>query len=68
MDKTQSAYRDNAARALAEAEAATLDNVRDRALRSAAAWTQMADRHERTEIARATREKAAQPAEDLAGT
>jgi hypothetical protein len=30
--------------ATAEAEQATLDNVRERALRSAAAWTEMADR------------------------
>jgi hypothetical protein len=40
---------DRAALARAEAEAATLPNVRDRCLRAEAAWTEMADRAERTE-------------------
>ena len=39
--------------ARAEAEAATLDNVRERCLRSEAAWRHMADRAERTEQMRA---------------
>lgn len=49
------------ARAAAEtaaAEAATLDNVRDRALRSAKAWTEMAVRAERTVTNRTEREAA----------
>ncbi len=49
-------YRSHAEKAQADADAATLDNVRDRNLRAAHAWTQMADRQERTERARATRE------------
>lgn len=51
-------YRQNAANCLAEAEAATLENVRERALRAANAWTQMADRQERTDHSRALREAA----------
>lgn len=39
-----------------EAETATLDNVRNRALRSQAAWQDMADRLDRTEAMRATRD------------
>ncbi|MGC6401182.1 hypothetical protein ACNI3Q_11460 [Sphingomonas sp. FW199] len=55
----QPPYRENAARARAEADAAILDNVRDRALRSEAAWLHMADRQDRTDRARAERERAA---------
>ena len=40
---------DRAAVARAEAESATLPNVRERCLRAEAAWTEMADRAERTE-------------------
>ena len=43
-----------AAEAQAQADAATLDNVRDRCLRSAAAWSEMAQRAERTERMRET--------------
>jgi hypothetical protein len=43
-----------AAEAAAQANAATLDNVRDRCLRSAAAWNEMAARAERTERMRET--------------
>lgn len=43
-----------AADARAEADAATLDNVRDRCLRAEAAWTAMADRAARNETMRAT--------------
>jgi OsmC subfamily peroxiredoxin len=39
-------YRDHAAQAHADAEAATLDNVRDRCLRAEAAWLAMAERHD----------------------
>jgi hypothetical protein len=47
-------YLARAAEARAQAEAATLDNVRDRCLRSEAAWSEMAARAERTEKMRAT--------------
>ena len=39
--------------AKAEADAASLDNVRDRCLRAEAAWREMADRADRTEKMRA---------------
>jgi hypothetical protein len=42
----------------AAAETALLDNVRDRNLRSAAAWREMADRAQRTDRLRAEREAA----------
>jgi hypothetical protein len=42
------------AEARADADAAILDNVRDRCLRSAEAWGAMATRAERTEKMRAT--------------
>lgn len=45
-------YLARAAEARAAAAAATLDNVRDRCLRSEAAWSAMADRAERTDRAR----------------
>ena len=51
-------YRDLAARAQAEADEAALDNVRDRALRSAAAFATMAQQHERMAKRRAEREAA----------
>ena len=44
---------DRAAVARAEAEAATLPNVRERCLRAEAAWAEMADRADRTEKMRA---------------
>lgn len=47
-------YLARAAEARAQAEAATLDNVRDRCLRSEAAWTKMADRAEQIESMRKT--------------
>lgn len=49
-------YMARAAQARAEADAATLDNVRERCLRAVAAWTEMADRATRTEQMRASRE------------
>ena len=49
-------YRQNAARCRAEADTATLDNVRDRCLRAEAAWLDMAVRQERVATARAERE------------
>ena len=54
-------YRARASESRADAEAATLDNVRDRCLRAAAAWDAMAARAERSDThrARAEAEKAA---------
>lgn len=48
----QNNYREYAGVARAEAEAATLANVRDRCLRAAAAWTAMAERQDRVDRAR----------------
>ena len=48
-------FREQALAAEAAAEAATLDNVRERSLRSAKAWHEMADRAERSERLRAER-------------
>jgi hypothetical protein len=58
-------YLERAAEARATADAATLDNVRDRWLRSEASWTEMAARSERSEQMRAKliAEKAAERAE-----
>ncbi len=47
-----------AAEARADAEAATLENVRERCLRAEAAWTEMAARAQRTETMRANLEQA----------
>jgi len=47
-------YLQRAAEARTQAEEATLDNVRDRCLRSEAAWIAMADRAERNEKMRET--------------
>lgn len=49
-------YRENAAQARRDADAATLDNVRDRCLRAEAAWLDMAERQERVATARAERD------------
>ena len=49
-------YLARAAEARREAEAATLANVRERCLRSEAAWLSMAERAERTEKMRARSE------------
>ena len=49
-------YLERAAAARREAEAATLDNVRDRCLRAAKAWDEMAARAARTERMRAETE------------
>ena len=58
MTATAEFYEERADEAAAEAEAATLQNVRDRALRSEGAWRGMADRakkitHERELAAQA---------------
>jgi hypothetical protein len=47
-------YLARAAQARADAESATLDNVRERCLRSEAAWAEMAERAKRTEEMRET--------------
>ena len=57
MAQTVEFSRERAREAAEEARAATLGNVRDRALRSEAAWQEMADRAEsvaenRSELAR----------------
>lgn len=46
-----------AEQARSDADAATLDNVRDRCRRSEAAWTELAERAQRTERLRAASEK-----------
>jgi len=53
----QTPYREHAARARADAEAATLDNVRERCLRAEAAWLEMAERQDNVDRARAKREQ-----------
>ena len=50
-------YLARAAQARGEADAATLDHVRERCRRSEAAWTQLADRAARSETLRVTEEK-----------
>lgn len=53
----QVSYREHAARARADAEAATLENVRERCLRAEAAWLAMAARQESVDRAREQRER-----------
>ncbi len=52
-------YREQAARETTSADAASLDNVRDRHRRAAQAWTVLADRVEHSDTLRAAREKPA---------
>ena len=59
-DSDQFSARATAARA--DADAATLDNVRDRCLRAEKAWRDMAERSLRVETARDTRVAATVPA------
>ena len=56
MADTAAFYRARAAEEHDRADAATLDNVRDRCLRAEAAWLAMAIRAERTATLRAGRE------------
>lgn len=58
MANDASYFREQAARAHTDADHATLDNVRDRALRSAAAFESMAASAERVSRLRAEREAA----------
>ena len=51
-------YLDRAEDARKDADAATLDNVRQRCLRSEAAWKEMAARARRTEVMRTKSEAA----------
>ena len=53
---TATDFRAQAAKCRADADSATLDNVRDRNLRAEAAWLDMAERHERTTASRLARE------------
>ena len=54
MSVTREFYLSRAEESAREAADATLDNVRDRALRAEAAWRAMADRLGRGEVLRAT--------------
>ena len=58
MSNQHDFYLARAAEARADADAATLDNVRDRCLRSEAAWAEMAARAGRTDKMRAKTEAA----------
>lgn len=58
MSQTLEFYLARANEAAADATNATLDNVRDRALRSEAAWRDMADRQTRVETQRAVTQQA----------
>jgi hypothetical protein len=53
----QPPYLANAAQARADADAATLENVRERCLRAEAAWLAMAARQESVDRARGQRER-----------
>ena len=59
---------ERAEEAARQAESAELHNVRDRALRSEAAWRDMADRARKTEESRAKREAAAEAARVVAAS
>ncbi|MDB5668510.1 MAG: hypothetical protein JWL74_1460 [Alphaproteobacteria bacterium] len=58
-------FRAQAATMHEQAQAAVLDNVRDRCLRSAAAWTEMAERSERHRRSLASTEAAKAQAASL---
>lgn len=58
-------YRANATKCREDADAATLDNVRDRNLRAEAAWLAMAERQERVDEARSVREAAVKSTQEL---
>ena len=58
-------FRVNAAKCRADADSATLDNVRDRNLRAEAAWIAMAERQERVDSARAVREAGVKSQQEL---
>ena len=56
-------YRSRAEQCRAEADAATLENVRERCLRAESAWIAMAERGERTDAMRLSREPKPAPVE-----
>jgi len=58
-----SLYRARAEQCRAEADAATLENVRERCLRAESAWLAMAERGERTDAMRLSRAPKAEEAE-----
>lgn len=58
MSKLLDSIRKNAEAAYAEAQAATLPQVRDRATRAASRWNEMADRQERVEEMQRDRDQA----------
>ena len=58
MNDNPDFFRARAQEEQANADAAVLDNVRDRCERAAKAWATMADRAERTQTMRLTREAA----------
>lgn len=68
MSQNYEFYNTRANEAAAEAKAAVLDNVRERALRSETAWREMADRakqmEQEREVARVEREKRQAEAKD----
>ncbi|WP_375397406.1 hypothetical protein [uncultured Sphingomonas sp.] len=68
MADTPAFYRTRAAEAQADADAATLDNVRQRALRAAAAWGAMAERSEKVAVQRAEREAGVGTVQTIATT
>lgn len=57
MSQTLELYLARAEEAATEAKVATLDNVRERCLRSEAAWREMADRQIRIEQLRREKEE-----------
>jgi hypothetical protein len=57
MSVTREFYLERAASSRREAEASSLENVRDRCLRAAAAWEQMAARIARSDRLRAEEEE-----------
>lgn len=59
-------YRDRARQAEADANSATLDNVRSRWMRAAKAWDEMATRAEKTAERRSVNEEAKMVAEMMA--
>ncbi|MGB7372540.1 hypothetical protein [Pontixanthobacter sp.] len=70
MSQNYEFYNTRAKEAAAEAAKATLDNVRERALRSETAWREMADRalqmEQEREVAKEEREKRQAEAAELA--
>ncbi len=65
MSSTSDFYLTQADKCTAEATEATLEQVRERNLRAAAAWQAMADKLIRTEAARAEKEQRARDAADV---